>query len=269
MVKLQIPYFFVLYLCLMVIFVHRHLLSLKNFPKIEKSNLDFRHWPRSEYSLLQLKASYQQGPPECSSDGTENENENGSRGENRGRGRGRGRSRSRSRSRSKGKGKWGVGDGASAGTSVDFTGSGHRGGKGSSKSTQLLITTKRMEISNFKEKIGAVKASIEKLLLKLILECISVFKVDFSGMGLEETKELILDHLSGLVGRKFLKEVNLPFITTIQDLQLKYEGIDGLEELLEKCLNIIYTLLEDLASYFDKKSKIKELKREIEVLALD
>ncbi|KAH8581726.1 uncharacterized protein ELE39_001856 [Cryptosporidium sp. chipmunk genotype I] len=132
-----------------------------------------------------------------------------------------------------------------------------------------LISEKNTEIQTFKNTIREIKASIDVMLLMIISDCAIIFTRQFSRLDSDELKEALLEVLTDFAGMRFL-ESHITFLLTKEELYRKVGSnalsIEDLEAILESCLNQSYTLINNLASMYDKKAKIKELKQEIEIL---
>lgn len=132
-----------------------------------------------------------------------------------------------------------------------------------------LLNDKYTEISNFKLTIVDINASIDYSLFILVEKCKAIFTQRFSRLDHEDLKEELVEMLLNFAGIRII-HVHIPFLLRREDLS-KLVGFNGLsieelEKLLEECLALSHTLIHNFASVSDKKEKIRELKREIEIL---
>ncbi|OII71907.1 uncharacterized protein cubi_00715 [Cryptosporidium ubiquitum] len=132
-----------------------------------------------------------------------------------------------------------------------------------------LISEKQQQISSFKKSISEIKDSLDASLASFIANCNPLFTGYFSTLEDDELKEAIVEVLLNFVGIRMFEE-KMPFLTDKKDLkQLMGSSGMSIEELailLESCSELSLTLMNNFASMFDKKEKVKELRQEIEML---
>ncbi|KAJ1614516.1 putative signal peptide protein [Cryptosporidium canis] len=132
-----------------------------------------------------------------------------------------------------------------------------------------LIKEKKLLVQRFKETIRETKASIGNLLLILFSDCSVILSRHLSGLEKPELEEEIMESLSNYAGDPMLPD-EYPIFRSGPDLESRV-GVNGMSllellNLLESCVALASTIVHNIASISDKKNKIKELRRDLEIL---
>ncbi|KAH7648695.1 hypothetical protein FG379_002165 [Cryptosporidium bovis] len=131
-----------------------------------------------------------------------------------------------------------------------------------------LVCEKIKQVENFKESCNNISASNKNLFNILIEKCSLFLEDGLKGLDLEELTELLSELWISLVGQKFLEEVDkIPgFLSRNSIDQIATSSSVNLEKIYDECIKVIITIINNIASFLEKKEKVRELKKEIEIL---
>ncbi|KAH8740253.1 hypothetical protein FG386_001528 [Cryptosporidium ryanae] len=130
------------------------------------------------------------------------------------------------------------------------------------------ISNKNKEIANFKDSCKTILNSNKTMFEIFYNKCLLFIDDCLKNVSFDELVETLLELWSSLAGKSFLNEMDkIPgFIPKDSVYDIPSTSSENLMATYLECLELIFIIINNMASFLDKKEKIRELKKEIEIL---